>query len=152
MAPNVVTLIGLVFPMIVVIYVGLTDPAFNETNPWWAFILFWFSTWWYQTIDSVDGKHARATDNCSPIGQLLDHNLDQISFTSIYVSVCATLQINDITRMMMIMPGVLSAHYSIEYRTHFTNFHSTVVGLIGATEQLIFIQIGLLTPLFFEEG
>jgi phosphatidylglycerophosphate synthase len=29
---------------------------------------------WFQTIDATDGKQARKTDNCSPLGQLLDHS------------------------------------------------------------------------------
>ena len=52
----------------------------------------------------------------------------------------------------MLTPGVMSAHYSIEYRTLFTKFHATVVGQIGATEQLIFIQLGVLACYFAEEG
>jgi len=35
-----------------------------------------FGIFWYQTLDAIDGKQARKTDNCSPLGQLLDHNLD----------------------------------------------------------------------------
>lgn len=96
---------------------------------------------WYQTIDAIDGKQARRTDNCSPLGQILDHNLDQITFTCMMVHVSSTLRIeSDIIRILMITPGVMSAHYSIEYRTHFTHMHQTVIGLIGATEQLLVIQ------------
>ena len=38
-----------------------------------------FAVFWYQTLDAIDGKQARRTNNCSPLGQLLDHNLDQVS-------------------------------------------------------------------------
>lgn len=34
----------------------------------------------------------------------------------------------------------MSAHFSIEYRTHFTGLHATSVGMVGATEQLIIIM------------
>ncbi len=51
------------------------------------------------------------------------------------VGVCATLRVNsDIGRVLLLTPGVMSAHYSIEYRTHFTKVDQTVIGLIGATE------------------
>ena len=54
--------------------------------------------------------------------------------------ICAIMTLGaDVNRILLIVPGVMSAHFSIEYRTHFTNFHNTVVGFIGATEQLIFI-------------
>lgn len=96
---------------------------------------------WYQTIDAIDGKHARRTDNCSPLGQLLDHNLDQITFTVIMVSACSVLQVgHNIYEILLITPAVMSAHYSIEYRTHFSGVHYTVVGFIGATEQLLIIM------------
>lgn len=75
-------------------------------------------------MDAVDGKQARRTDNCSPLGQILDHNLDQITFTCMMIHCCSALQINhDIVRILMLTPGVMSAHYSIEYRTHFTAMH-----------------------------
>jgi len=49
--------------------------------------------------------------------------------------VCSTVSIGgNIWKILLITPGVMSAHYSIEYRTHFTNWHITTVGNIGATE------------------
>ena len=58
------------------------------------------------------------------------------------VSVCSALRIgDDVWRILLITPGVFSAHYSIEYRTHFTSMHQTVIGFIGATEQLVFVMI-----------
>ena len=69
------------------------------------------------------------------------------------IHVCATLQIGgDITKILLITPGVMSAHYSIEYRTHFTNWHITTVGAIGATEQLFFVQLGTLYAAFNEKS
>ena len=51
---------------------------------------------------------------------------------------CSLLMIrSNVYFILLCVPGVMAAHYSIEYRTHFTKFHATVVGFIGATEQLI---------------
>ena len=103
--------------------------------PWHVWLINGLAIFWYQTCDAIDGKQARRTDNCSPLGQILDHNLDQITFTTMMIAVCSCLRINnDIVRILMITPGVMSAHYSIEYRTHFTHMHQTVIGFIGATE------------------
>jgi hypothetical protein len=52
--------------------------------------------------------------------------------------------------MMLVVPGCMSAHYSIEYRSHFTHWHITVVGLIGATEQLVCLQGCTIVNFFFE--
>lgn len=63
--------------------------------------------------------------------------------------VCAVTKIeNDFYRILMLIPGIMSAHFSIEYRTHFTNYHCTVIGLFGATEQLLLIQLGTVLPYF----
>jgi ethanolaminephosphotransferase len=114
-----------------------------------VWFLSWFSLFWYQTIDAIDGKQARRTDNCSPLGQLLDHNLDQISFTIFMCMACALLQTGgNIWIILAITPGVMAAHYSIEYRTHFTGIHYTVVGMIGATEQLCIFMTATLVTLF----
>ena len=40
----------------------------------------------------------------------------------------------NIWMILAFTPGVMSMHFSVEYRTHFTNFHQLVVGGIGATE------------------
>jgi len=138
-------LLGTVVPFITFVVVAIYDPSFTAQIPNWALLLYWFGDSWYQTIDAIDGKQARRTDNCSPLGQLLDHNLDQFSFTVMMLHVCSTVSIGDnIWKILLITPGVMSAHYSIEYRTHFTNWHITTVGSIGATEQLLFIQLGTL--------
>ena len=141
LAPNALTIMGLIFPLMTLVAVGWYDPSFTSpTLPAWILLLSWFGDSWYQTIDAIDGKQARRIDNCSPLGQLLDHNLDQISFTVMMIHVCATLMTGpSLLRILLLTPGVMSAHYSIEYRTHFTNWHITTVGAIGATEQLFFV-------------
>ena len=76
LAPNAMTLLGLLFPLICVGTIVMMDPSFTQTLPCWVWLLSWFADFWYQTIDAIDGKQARRTDNCSPLGQILDHNLD----------------------------------------------------------------------------
>ena len=149
LAPNALTLMGLLVPLTQLAVIGYFDMAFDSVLPNWVWLLCWFGLFWYQTVDAIDGKQARRTDNCSALGQLLDHNLDQISFTVFMCHVCSAAQLKgSVWRILLIAPGVMSAHYSIEYRTHFTNFHSTVVGAIGATEQLLFVQIATLVCYF----
>ena len=153
LAPNALTLMGLIFPIVTMAVMAILTPGFDQVLPGWVWGLAFFGTFWFQTIDAVDGKQARRIDNCSPMGQILDHSLDQITATSIMLHASAIMCLgSDINRIMLIIPGVMSAHFSIEFRTHFTNFHNTVVGFIGATEQLIFIQFGTLLPLFLKDS
>lgn len=68
------TILGLVFPIILLVVLLHYDWTFSQVLPNWVFLLGSFALFWYQTIDAVDGKQARRTDNCSALGQLLDHS------------------------------------------------------------------------------
>lgn len=137
-APNLLTVLGLLFPILQFIILLSYDWTLSKPLPSWVYVLQAFSLWWYQTIDAIDGKQARRTDNCSPLGQFLDHNLDMISYVFFYIGACQTLLTGtNIWRLLMMFPPLLTPHYSIEYRSHFTHWHITVVGLFGATECLI---------------
>lgn len=41
--------------------------------PRWTYAYCGIAQFVYQTLDAVDGKHARATKASSPLGQLFDH-------------------------------------------------------------------------------
>jgi phosphatidylglycerophosphate synthase len=76
LAPNVITLLGLVVPLVTLFTVAYWYPALTGVFPPWLLMLSAFANFWYMTLDATDGKQARRTDNCSPLGQILDHNLD----------------------------------------------------------------------------
>lgn len=108
-------------------------------------ILLALSLFWFQTADAVDGKQARRTDNCSPMGQILDHSLDQVSYTFFYLSLVQAFRGGCGLMMWSMLYAGLAPHYSIEFRKYFTNHHSTVLGGLGATEDLtikyVFVSI-----------
>jgi len=76
LAPNALTLLGLVVPLTQLFVIGMFDTSFSSVLPNWVWYLCLFGLFWYQTVDAIDGKQARRTNNCSALGQLLDHNLD----------------------------------------------------------------------------
>eukprot|EP00347_Sterkiella_histriomuscorum_P015671 403356136 len=143
LAPNMMTLLGLVFPLIHFFILLYYDWTFTATLPNWVHLHAVWMVLWYQTIDAVDGKQARKTDNCSSLGQLLDHNLDQISYTIIFLNVCATCKTgSNWFLIFLVMPPIFTPHYSIEFRKHFTKIHVTVVGAFGATESMTIMMTG----------
>jgi len=75
-SPNKITCAGIIFPVIAFIWLLLHDYTMTAVLPASVLFLSGFGIFWYQTLDAIDGKQARKTDNCSPLGQLLDHNLD----------------------------------------------------------------------------
>ena len=56
LAPNAMTLLGLLFPLICLGTIVTMDPSFTQTLPCWVWLLSWFADFWYQTIDAIDGK------------------------------------------------------------------------------------------------
>ena len=76
LAPNLLTFLGLVVPLIDFVLIGIYDQSLTGVLPAWIWFICLIAAFWYQTIDAIDGKQARRTDNCSPLGQLLDYNLD----------------------------------------------------------------------------
>ncbi len=49
------------------------DQTFTQTLPSWVYYITALFQLIYQTMDAVDGKHARQTKSSSPLGQLIDH-------------------------------------------------------------------------------
>eukprot|EP01029_Cantina_marsupialis_P003600 TRINITY_DN134_c0_g3_i1.p1 TRINITY_DN134_c0_g3~~TRINITY_DN134_c0_g3_i1.p1 ORF type:complete len:379 (-),score=81.57 TRINITY_DN134_c0_g3_i1:236-1330(-) len=64
--------------------------------------------WAYATLDCMDGIHARATGQCSKVGEVLDHFVDSfgIPLNTAAVIVCA--QYDHITFLIMIINTVLN--------------------------------------------
>lgn len=81
------TLAGFIFPFITGLYQLNYDLTFTKPVPQEFFFLLCFSFFWFQTCDAVDGKQARRTQNCSPLGQILDHSLDQVAYLFFYLGV-----------------------------------------------------------------
>ncbi|KAI9323636.1 CDP-alcohol phosphatidyltransferase-domain-containing protein [Dichotomocladium elegans] len=79
-APNMITLIGLLF---MAINVGLTvifAPDLEpEGGPRWIYYCYAIGLWLYSTFDNVDGKQARRTGTSSPLGELFDHGCDALN-------------------------------------------------------------------------
>ncbi|CCE85658.1 Piso0_005276 [Millerozyma farinosa CBS 7064] len=81
MAPNVITLLGLVFILVDLAIVFYYDPQLNATSPRWCYFSYAFGLFMYQTFDGCDGCHARRTQQSGPLGELFDHSVDAINTT-----------------------------------------------------------------------
>ncbi|KAF5399031.1 Choline/ethanolaminephosphotransferase 1 [Paragonimus heterotremus] len=78
-APNALTLAGLltiVLPAGVLLY---CSPYFRDEISPVCILLFALGVFIYQTLDALDGLHARQTNTCSQLGELFDHGCDAIS-------------------------------------------------------------------------
>ncbi|KAI8142474.1 hypothetical protein BJV82DRAFT_615018 [Fennellomyces sp. T-0311] len=93
MAPNLITLTGLVLMMInvVIILAYVPDLLYSDETPRWIYFSFAAGLWLYSTLDNVDGKQARRTGTSSPLGELFDHGCDAINCTFVALLQAAAL-------------------------------------------------------------
>lgn len=76
MSPNMVTFIGTVFVVVAEIILLSLDMTLEKTIPAWCLVYFGISMFIYQTMDALDGIHARNHKMSSPLGQLFDAGID----------------------------------------------------------------------------
>jgi phosphatidylglycerophosphate synthase len=79
LAPNLITLIGLIVNLITVLILSHYCYTATEIAPWWAYVQAALGLIAYQTLDATDGKQARRTGTSSPLGELFDHGCDSMT-------------------------------------------------------------------------
>lgn len=83
LAPNAITLIGLLFMVIAYAcmwyYSPSLDPLLRDHAPRWIFLFNAVAMLIYQTLDNMDGRQARRTGSGSPLGLLFDHGCDAVN-------------------------------------------------------------------------
>ncbi|CAB3397285.1 unnamed protein product [Caenorhabditis bovis] len=95
-APNLLTLIGLITNLFTVLVLSYFCPTAKETAPAWAYLLAAFGLFAYQTLDATDGKQARRIGASSPLGELFDHGCDSASQVFVTLNVCYALQLGSV--------------------------------------------------------
>jgi ethanolaminephosphotransferase len=74
-----VSLSGLLFTMLAAILIIIYDVTLTKYVPAWLSFYGGFAVFMFQTLDAIDGKHARNTQQSSPLGQLFDHGCDAVN-------------------------------------------------------------------------
>lgn len=78
-APNLITLLGLVFPLVSLGIFAWYSTDFQVEPPAWTFFFNAFALFAYQTLDNMDGKQARRTQSSNALGMVFDHGCDAIN-------------------------------------------------------------------------
>jgi len=73
-----VTFLGLVSMASSVLMIYSFDNKFEIELTNFQYIYLFISFFVYQTLDAIDGKHARNTKRSSPLGMLMDHGCDSL--------------------------------------------------------------------------
>lgn len=133
-APNMLTLLALFFsmsyPLLIISYEyrGVEIPN-------WVWLYSAFALLAYQTLDSIDGKHARRTGAKSALGELFDHGCDAL-FTPfcIYATARAAAMNNG-----QIFVFTLVSHFGLflTMLEHFLSGSLTLGAVNGPTEGIL---------------
>ncbi|XP_068951342.1 cholinephosphotransferase 1 isoform X1 [Petaurus breviceps papuanus] len=91
LAPNTITLSGLLINLLTVLLLVFCCPTVTEEAPLWMYLICGLGVFIYQSLDAIDGKQARRTNSCSPLGELFDHGCDSVS--TVFVSLGASIAI-----------------------------------------------------------
>lgn len=119
--PNLISLAGFLF----ILYGYILTVRF-VSNPLLVLAVV-LLTMGYANLDSLDGKHARRTGNSSPIGELFDHALDNISMVLIIMSFVNLWEIHD-------RGVILSSIFFMS--VVFLNYH--LEAYLSANKQIVF--------------
>ncbi|XP_048511736.1 cholinephosphotransferase 1 isoform X2 [Athalia rosae] len=93
LAPNLITIIGLVINILTTLILVWHSPDARIEAPRWACLLCALGLFIYQSLDAIDGKQARRTGTQSPLGELFDHGCDSISTVFVALSACIAVQL-----------------------------------------------------------
>lgn len=136
MAPNMVTLLGLVFNIAGSGLVFYYDPDFNKQSPSWVYLFYGFCIFMYQTFDACDGIHARKTGQSGPLGELFDHCCDAINATLSLLMFASVAGLGKGWLLFVSQFAVLTNFYLSTWETYFTHtlflsqFSGPVEGII----------------------
>lgn len=136
MAPNAITLLGLMWVVASLFVVFYYDPYLNQDLPSWCYFFYALCLFMYQTFDGCDGCHARRTGQLGPLGELFDHCVDAIN-TTLGAIVFASVTQMGWGKLMMLSQFAATCNFYAstweEYHTHtlfLSEFSGPVEGIL----------------------
>ncbi|ORY74615.1 peptidase C65 Otubain-domain-containing protein [Protomyces lactucae-debilis] len=94
LAPNMITLLGLLFVVANVLQLLYYDPGLEHGVPPWVSLGWAVSLFLYQAFDAVDGMQARRTGQSSPLGEMFDHGCDALNTTLEVLLTASTINLH----------------------------------------------------------
>ncbi|XP_028672264.1 cholinephosphotransferase 1 [Erpetoichthys calabaricus] len=139
-APNTLTISGLLINIVTTLVLVYYSPAANEEVPGWAFLLSGLGLFIYQSLDAIDGKQARRTNSSSPLGELFDHGCDAVSTVFVAVGSCIAVGMGNYPNWMFFCGFVgMFMFYCAHWQTYVSG--TLRFGLVDVTEVQVAITI-----------
>src|SRR5262245_27441633 len=136
LTPNAITHIGHLLALSAAVLILFLRPKSG-----WPFFAAAILINIYCWCDNADGAHARRTKQCSPLGEFLDHGLDQL--TSCYLAVLTALALGvesplGWTAVALLIPGAGAVTYWEQSNTGVLR-----VGLLNQVESIVVLTTAL---------
>ena len=141
--PNMVTVTGLFCQILSVIIISFYDLTFSYQVPSFIPLFCAIMLFLAQTLDAIDGKHARFTKRSSPLGQLMDHGCDSMDNFLYSIVLSQTFVFGESVNSIVLQILIQLPFYTYTLEEHFTGKLRTQINNVGVTEYQ-FAIIGLL--------
>jgi phosphatidylglycerophosphate synthase len=142
-SPNMVTVTGLFCQILSIIVIAFYDFTFSKSVPYYIPIFCAVMLFVAQTLDAIDGKHARRTKRSSPLGQLMDHGCDSMDNFLYTIVIAQVYLFRDSFNTLIIQICIQLPFYTYTLEEHFTGKLRTQINNVGVTEYQ-FCVIGLM--------
>lgn len=148
LAPNVITLLGFLAIYINIITILVYIPDMVGPGPSWIYYSFAAGLFFYQTMDNIDGKQARATGSSSPLGELFDHGIDSLNCCLGGLVQSASMGMGSSRDTAIVAFGSCIAMYASTWETYHT--HTLYLGYLnGPTEGIIIAVVLMMVSGFY---
>lgn len=134
LAPNLITLIGLVFMIASYCIMIPFDQTFKKEPPSYILYVAAFCEFMYQTLDACDGKQARKLKLASPLGMLMDHGCDSLSCSLIILALVQGLALGLTQDVLVLFIVIQSGFFLTHWEEYHTHYHRTQMFNWGVTE------------------
>ncbi|VDK23805.1 unnamed protein product [Taenia asiatica] len=150
-APNTLTLTGLIINSVSVLILLYYSPDLKSEVPSWSLVLAALCVFIYQTLDALDGKHARQTNTVTPLGELFDHGCDAVASVFVPLCLCVTVGIGTHPLIVFIQFFTfLALFYMAHWQCYITGYLE--FGRLDVTEGQIGVMLALLWTAVFGVG
>lgn len=144
-SPNAITFsgfLGVVLSVVIGLVWRLEPAAYLQGHSIQLLVL--FLMWAYQTLDAVDGKHARNTGQSTPLGALFDHGCDAVvqalgALNTEFATSHPSYEAQDSASFVILMGSVLPA--AVFFFAQFEAYHTGVLSAAGITEAQMALQM-----------
>lgn len=132
--PNFITIVGYVAMLTSYLLTFLCDKTLKDCPRILPLINF-IASFIYITTDSVDGVHARNTNQCSPVGKVLDHFIDSNAVFYVVITLGSSLKLGISSTLFWLFVCMMSGFYMAVISEKFTGILKFSL-ISGATEGL----------------